>query len=272
MALKFAKKAKDADAAAGNEAEGSSPPKSEAPKSAPKLSFMKKGTAAKAALAHEEAKAEERKAEAGKMRRYFVKQDSEGQVTFLDGKLDGDGMLDINMFYEHRIKLNGDWHNFVCTADVDQTQPCPICEKGDKPSFVGVMTVLDHSSYTVKSGPNAGKTYTNQRRLFVAKRNTINLLTKLAAKRGGLAGCTFDVLRGGDKTPAVGEQFDFVEKHSKLSEIADKYDLKLEDVQPAKYDEEITFRTPEQLIELGIGKATVGVGHEKGVGALADEL
>ena len=70
----------------------------------------------------------------------------------------------------------------------------------------------------------------------------------------------------------MGESFDFVGKVNKLSELADKLGLKLEEVQPANYAEEIRYRSPEELIELGAGKATVGVGHEKGVGSLKDEL
>ena len=237
-----------------------------------KVLWMKRGVDAKKAMQHEDAKAEERKAEAGKLWRFFVTPEKAGLVTFLDGSLDAEGMLDIQVFYEHRVRINGEWNNFVCTAEIDQSQPCPLCEKGDKPAFVGVMTVLDHSEHKIKNGPNAGKTITNTRKLFVAKRTTIKLLTTIAKKRGGLAGCTFEVTRSGEKTPAVGEHFDFTAKYSKLSEIADKFGLKLEDVQPANYEEEVRYRTVAELIELGVGKAQSGVGYEKGASKLKDEL
>jgi hypothetical protein len=271
MALNFAKKKTAAPTEQDHDKAGQEAAKSEAPK---KLGWAKTGQAAKAALAHEDQKAEERKAEQGKLWRFFLGDGEEGQITFLDGKLDKDGMLDIPIFYEHRIRINGEWQNYICTAEIDQSQPCPVCEKGDKPALVGVMTVLDHRQHTIKKGPNAGKMITNTRKLFVAKRTTIQTLTKLAVKRGGLAGCTFDVSRSNDRAAAVGDMFDFTQKFSTLSEIAEKFSLKLEDVQPANVEEEIIYRSPEKLIELGVGKAQIGIGYEGGAGknSLKDEL
>jgi hypothetical protein len=240
--------------------------------SAPKLGWLKQGNAAKQAMAYEEAKAEERKAEAGRLWRFYVKKGEDAQITFLDGALDADGMLDIMMFYEHRLHIAGDWENFVCTSEADQTQPCPICAKGDKPSLVGVMTVVDHTKRTIAKGPNAGKVIANRRKLFVAKQHTIRQLNKLAAKRGGLVGVTFDVSREGDKDPAVGSMFDFVHKYASLAELAQTLDLKIEDVQPANYQEEIRYRSPEELLALGVGKVQIGVGNEKGYSSFKDEL
>ena len=237
-------------------------------------SWMRTGKDAKQALNQEEAKAEERKAEAGKMWRFFVTPGKDAQITFLDGKLDEDGMLDIPVWYEHNIRLNGERETYACTAGKDQSQPCPLCEMGDKPAFVGVMTVIDHTPHTILNGPNKGKVIQNTRKLFVAKRLTIKLLTKYAIKRGGLAGCTFDVSRPDEKNAAVGESFDFVQKFEKLSEIAAKWSLKLEDVQPANYEEEFTFRTPEQLIALGVHKAQLNTkGYKSGkTSNLKDDL
>ena len=237
-------------------------------------SWMRTGKDAKQALNQEEAKAEERKAEAGKMWRFFVTPGKDAQITFLDGKLDEDGMLDIPVWYEHNIRLNGERETYACTAGKDQSQPCPLCEMGDKPAFVGVMTIIDHTAHVIQNGPNKGKTIQNTRKLFVAKRLTIKLLTKNSVKRGGLAGCTFDVSRPDEKNAAVGESFDFVQKFDKLSEIAAKWNLTLEDVQPAIYDEEFTFRTPEQLIALGVHKAQLNTkGYKSGkTSNLKDDL
>jgi hypothetical protein len=45
-------------------------------------------------------------------------------------------------------------------------------------------------------------------------------------------------------------------------------------VQPANVEEEIIYRSPEKLIELGVGKAQIGIGYEGGAGknSLKDEL
>ena len=274
MALNFAKKTPAAaQSSAGPAIQPSSKPAvTAANQNTP--SWMKKGTDAKAALAKEEAKAEERKAEQGKLWRYWIKPDTEGQITFLDGGLDTANDLDIMLFYEHRVRVNGEWENFVCTAEADQSTPCPICEGGDRHSLVGVMTIIDHTPHVIQKGPNAGKTIQNTRKLFVAKRHTLDLLRKLAVKRGGLAGCTFDVIRGNDKTPSVGETFDFVQKFKTLGEIAEKYNLKPEDVAVGNYSEEIRYRTPEELITLGAGKAVAqnGGGSKAASKSLSDEL
>jgi len=275
MALNFMKagQAKAAAAAANQTTAAGINSQAASPKSAP-IGFLKKGKAAKQAFENEEAKAEMAKQEAGRMWRYMMKDGTDKRITFLDGELDEDGMLDIGIFYEHTIRINGGWTNFICTAETDTSQPCPICESGDRPSYVGVMTVIDHSDHTIQKGPNAGKVIKNQRKLFVCKRNTIKQLTKLAAKRGGLAGCTFDVSRTGDKEPSVGNQFDFVEKFDSYEEIATKYGLTLDDVQPANYQEELKYRTPEELIELGVGKAVKSALGAKSAstGQLADHL
>ena len=276
MALSFVSKKKSPDTDHGGSEEKKASPKSESKSgTGSTVTFMRRGAAAKQMLETEEQAAELRKAEAGKMFRFYVKTNEEASITFLDGKLDEDGMLDIQMFYEHRIQVNGGWTNFVCTAEADQTQPCPICEKGDRPSLVGVMTVIDHTEHKIKNGPNAGKMIKNTRKLFVAKRQTITQLTTLAKKRGGLVGCQFDVTRIGDTAAAVGSQFDFQTKYATRMDIMEKFDLTEENVMPADYAAEITYYAPQELIDLGVGKSQAGVGYSNGKGSKAslnDEL
>ena len=235
-------------------------------------SFLKKGASAKAAMAEAEAAADLAQAEQGRLWRFWMPEDTERQITFLDGELDDEGMLDVPMFYEHYIKINGDGNNFVCLRDEEGTM-CPICEKGDKPYLVGVCTVIDHTPHKVKSGKNAGKIIQNTRKLFVMKRQSIKQLSKLAVKRGGLTGTTWDVSRVGDKSANIGSQFDFVAKRT-VEEIMEAYGLSDADqVAPANYDEEIVYRTAEELIELGVGKAQAGPGYEKSSGkSLKNEL
>jgi hypothetical protein len=249
------------------------------PKPSGGVTFLKKGEEAKKAVAQEDARAEERRAANERMRRFFLGNEKEGQITFLDGKLDDKGILDVPRFFEHFIRIGNKPETFVCTAEIDQTVPCPICEAGDKASLVGVLTVIDHTPYTVTKGPSAGKTFKNRRKLFVAKEGTLKILNTLAKKpeRNGLAGCTFDVSRGpkSKNPPAVGDTFDFVAKHKSFAAIAEKFGIPIEEVQPAIYDGEegeIPYLTPAKLIELGVGKATIGIGAEKGVTSASDEL
>jgi hypothetical protein len=236
------------------------------PANAGKISaWMKKGANAKTAVAQAEAKVEAAKAEAGKLWRFWMPADSERMVTFLDGGIDDEGMLDIPVWNEHRVKVNGDWESFVCVAE---EEPCPGCESGDhRAGLVGALTILDHTPYTIKSGPNAGKTKQDSRKLFVPTRQTMKILTSLAKKLpGGLAGRSFTVMRTGDKEPGVGNQFMWDNGPARSpQELAALYSLKAEECMPADYSHEITHRTAEELGELGWVKPLHGVGNEKGV-------
>jgi len=175
--------------------------------------------------------------------------------------------------------MNGSWDNhFVCTQDIE---PCPICEGGDQPSLVGVLTIIDHRIAKSKDGT---KTYQDQQRLFVAKKDTIKVLQNLAGKRGGLAGCVFDIMRTGDKSPSVGNQFDFQEKVADLKSLEVKYTRETVDekgvkkvvtkFKPANYETEIVFKPAKELRELGFGHAKVIGGEtgptESGTGAKPD--
>ena len=223
--------------------------------------FLKKGKAAQKVIEQEEAKAEARAAQNGKAFRYRIKYEKncpEVNVTFLDGELDEEGMLDIPYAREHTVKINGRWENFICTEDDEGY--CPICADGDEPSLVGYLSVVDHRPYTLKNG----SVIEMARRLFVAKKATIQLLTNQAQKRGGLTGCTFGVTRTGEREPAVGNQFDFVQKDS-IEDLIKMSGEEPEMFEPLNYEEELAYHTGDELLELGVGKPQTGPGTEKGV-------
>jgi hypothetical protein len=152
---------------------------------------------------------------------------------------------------------------------------CPICEAGDRPALVALFTIIDHREYKGKGKDGKeGKVYKDQKRLLVAKPQSMEILQKVAVKRGGLAGCTFDVSRMGDNSAAIGSMFDFVEKNA----IEDLQKVFIEEVEkdgkkivqtyftPIDYGQEIVFRTPEELLKLGVGKSmhTGGQGMNPG--------
>lgn len=220
-------------------------------KSQNKPAWAKSGNAAKKAVEKEDQKQQQKMDQMNRMRRFWIPPEKETQITFLDGNLDDDGVLDTMVFYEHQVFMNGNWRNwFICTAD---DEPCPICEGGDEPYLAGVFTIIDHSEFTT----NQGKTFKNQPRLFVAKRQTLKLLQKKAAKNGGLAGCTFDVSRTGGKSPGVGDVFDLDGKRS-LSELKLAFP-DVESWEPAAYDEEIVYHSAKELRSMGFGvSGTIG--------------
>lgn len=218
-------------------------------------SFLKKGAEAQAFLNSEEAKAEQRKEEAGKMFRFYIGKDHVGEdfrITFLDGDLTPDGsMIDCPMWSEHTVFHQGKWQNFIPPNPKDE--PDPIQEQtGKDPALVFGLTIIDHSEYKSKDGK---KSYKDERRLFVGKRGSYHQLLKYAQKRGGLAGCTFEVSRTTDEKPNVGDMFEFVEKRS-LDELKKLYGDK---VAPADWENELKYWSRDELIKLGFGNgAKVG--------------
>lgn len=261
MGLKFGKAAQGAASKAADEPKAETTPAS----TGKKFGFLKKGTEAKEVLQKEEAKAEARAANASKSFRFRIKyegkQTPEVNITFLDGELNEEGMLDIPYAREHTVKINGRFENIICTEEDEGY--CPICARGaegDDAALVGYLSVVDHTPYTLKNGTVREMT----KKLFVAKRATIQMLTNQAAKRGGLTGCTYGVMRTGDREPAVGNQYDFVQKDD-IADLIKQSGEEPEMWEPLNYEEELEYRTAEELVELGIGIAQSGPGTEKGV-------
>jgi hypothetical protein len=239
--------------------------------------FLKKGAAAKAQMEQAQAMADAAKEKAGTMFEFRMKGGEDRKITFLDGDLDADGCLDITTYYEHTIKIGNSIDTYVCTSEEDPSQPCPLCAAGEKRYLAGLMTVIDHTPYTIKTGPKAGQVVEHQRKLYKCKHATIKVLTKYASKNGGLTGWTYDVSRsGGDKSPAVGDTFmpDF--KWESPKQFAQLIGVPVEEVMPADYNKEVIYKSPEQLAELGIGKSFTGVGTKKGgtvdTGSLKSQL
>ena len=220
----------------------------ETPATTDNFGWAKKGGAAHAEMAKYEKEVAVQQELNKRMWRFWIPEGEEARVTFVDGTISPDGNIDFFMYYEHNLMLNGKWGNtFVCTKDME---PCPICEAGDRSSFVGVFTVIDHREFKAKDG----KIYKDSPRLFVAKKDTIKSLQMLGAKRGGLAGCTFDISRTGEKSASVGSMFDFQEKTS-IEELQKKYVRKNTEGKietffvPADYFKECQYRTAAELRE-----------------------
>jgi hypothetical protein len=253
---------KPAGAPAATSAPAASPAAASTPAAAPAsapasvggLKFLKRGAAAIQGMQQEEKKIEIRQAK-NAVRRYWVPKDGKGDITFLDGNLK-DGILDIPFYNEHNVNMNGAWGNhFICTQD---EEPCPICEGGSSPQYVGVLTVIDHSKYISKSDNKEKK---DNVRLFVAKRDTIKLLQTYAIKRGGLRGCRFDVVRAGEKSPNVGSAFDFTVK---LSDADLLKNFGKDKVSPINYDQFFAamYQPAMELRKLGFGSMMSPVGGE----------
>lgn len=118
----------------------------------------------------------------------------------------------------------GGWSNFTTVPSPDQADPL---RDHERPSSIVVFTVIDHSSWTSPQG----KTYVDQKRLFVAKRSSpawgiLQRQIERMEKKGmdSLRGCRFEASRHGDKSPAVGNSFDFLERVEDLESLEQPFD------------------------------------------------
>ena len=232
------------------------------------MSFLMKGKRARAAWKQAEKEHKVRKEEMENMvYRYYLPTGASGKITFLDGKLGPDGLIDVNMIKEHNLHMNGHWKNwFLCTEHGGEgedgsppSEPCPICEGGDKPYSAAVFTIVDWSKWEDKKG----KTHQYEIKLFVAKREALNILQKRATKYKGLAGCTFEVERAGDNSPNVGNVFDFVNKHP-LKTLVGAFAKRGVKLGLINYEKRLKYRTADELRKLGFGTGQP-VGSEKAV-------
>lgn len=214
--------------------------------------FLKTGNAAKQAMEKAEVEKKQRDmAHSDEVRRYWMPEDSETVITFLDGDVDEDGIFTTPCYAEHNMFLNGNWRNwFPC---VGENEPCPLCEmaedknnKTSRATLITLFTVIDHSEF--ESG---GKVYKDQIKLFAAKFETTKKLLKMAQKYGGLAGVTFDVSRGGSQSTAVGDTFIYDQKNT-LEDLANTFGTEKQKIQPLDYAKVLKYYTADDLAGLGI--------------------
>lgn len=152
---------------------------------------------------YEEAKRkqEEAKNAYGPMR-FWLKPGTSAKVTFLDTE----GFY----FSEHNLKVDGKWGNYyTCMKDFSE---CPLCDMGDRPSYVCAYTIIDHSEFETKQG----KKIKNQKRLLVVKPAVMN---KLARRRetleGNLQYGLFLFSRDGAQECSTGEDIEFIKRLSR---------------------------------------------------------
>jgi hypothetical protein len=238
------------------------------------ITFLKKGKESVQIAEKEAVLQEQRKEEQGKMWRFWMKLGEDAKVTFADGDLDAEGFLVPPRFYEHDCMISGQVQHFVCPekSNPESGDKCPICASGDRPSLVAAFTVLDHREF--KSTKDQNKTHKDRPKLLIAKPKSFEMLAKIAHKRGGLAGATFDVSRLGDKDPQIGGMYDFTEK-TDIAVLQERYTVEVKDpktnvvtkvcnFKPADYESEIIFRTGDELRKLGHWGAQMAGGLNPG--------
>lgn len=177
--------------------------------------------------------------------RFWMPAGAEQHITFVDAAVAAEGYDLPFVFYEHQLKLNGDWKNwFTCLGE-----GCPLCAAGDRPALVAAYTIIDHNEWKDKKG----NVHKDELKLFMAKPAVNKMLRKAASKKGGsLRGWRAEVVRNTSDSPNTGDSFDF-EEHRELSD----------DILPPDYRE---LFAPKEAAELEkvIGGGAAAVAADDG--------
>lgn len=188
--------------------------------------------------------------------RFFLKQGEEALITFLG---DDKGFY----IWEHNLKINGKWGNFVtCSKD---WKPCPVCEAGFKPTYTAYYTIIDHREFELKQGPNAGKKVKNRKLLYPAKGSAMVVLSDLKKNLKTISGRTFVVKRLSSEDPNCGRDFTAkgqltAAQWKALAAAAKVSEAELKD--DIKYKVVLKPMTDEELSALGFGTSSIGAQEE----------
>lgn len=143
--------------------------------------------------------------------RFWCPKSQERRVIFLT-----EGDKAFGPVWEHNFRLDGRWTNWVtCLEPLGVA--CPFCKfsKDNDGMFrrykAVFFTIIDTHEFEDRSG----KKRSNVKRLFVAKKDTLEKLQRKYFQRleagGRFRGALFNIYRGSsEKSPSVGDDFDFV--------------------------------------------------------------
>ena len=150
-----------------------------------------------------------KKAEDDKLRResrapfkFRLKVGETKKATFLD---------DPNFFFSLHTVPNGKggYDDFTCLND---TENCPLCERGDHASYVLAATIIDHTGYVDKEEKR--HRHVKQLAIFKQVAQKRILKRKDAADGNSLKLCCLSFSRDGDKECSTGEEITFLKKLS----------------------------------------------------------
>ncbi|UOX39965.1 hypothetical protein [Vibrio phage V-YDF132] len=207
-------------------------------------SFLKTGKDAQKALEKEDEKAQNDSELRTAERVFWMKPETTATITFLDGDLDEDGMLQVPLVYNHNVYhadmgAKGERIDITCVKD---DEPCPLCEY-DKSSLVGLLTVIEHVEYT----SNSGEIITNPRRLYMCKRGTLRDLQEAATELGGLRGHQFKVRRTGKRKATVGDELEYCGQLTE-EQMADNFP----DPEPINYEDALVYLPADEMYSRGV--------------------
>jgi hypothetical protein len=169
-------------------------------------------------------------------RRFWMPNDSERLVTFVDGPsvvFDGVEVKTPFQYQEYQIKHNGNWRNWF-TRHPDPSHDI-LAKHDHRASKVAAFTVIDHQEYTDRKGT----LHSNTLSLYVVKRSQPiwKQIEKLLSRHGSLQGKSFSISRYGDKSPGCGTMLEPVDAWPEFDPAVHKPFNYLEVLAPKTADE-----------------------------------
>jgi hypothetical protein len=192
------------------------PPQTDQPTFAkpPQASFLMTGDKQQSEVQKVAAMQELRGKLRGGAREFYLNPGEFASLYFLDGKLVGDNVWDTPMVATHLIQIGGDYVRFVCMKHTEGT--CIVCDSNEpmsQPSTSQLFTVINTTPYTVRNGPNKGKTLPARLQLFAATLKVREKLAYKAGQRGGsLAGQMWQFKRSSQQDPRTGDDVEWMQE------------------------------------------------------------
>jgi hypothetical protein len=190
---------------------------------------------------------------------FVAKKATTGCVVLDKGRFDYSVMLHARFFY------NGHFGNYaVCRGKLDD-KGCPLCEikKVGDPRWYLVGSIIDRTKYSFDEGRNAGKVYTDLRRLLLIHRGALAEFEDMEVDDdegvdGDWRGIKCKVKRSDEKkSPRIGSKWrtkgrmteeEMVEA---FESVAESYEIPVEDyIAPVDYEEVLAPYDYDALKEL----------------------
>jgi hypothetical protein len=186
-------------------------------------------------------------------RRFYMKPGADATIVFLDG--DNSEDEPIGNYKEHQFEsTTGNWPNFAsCTGAAGG---CVFCKAGVRAYDAFPFTIIQMKPTWTDRDGNEHK---NQRKLFIAKKESMQRLLRQIEKREGLAGTVWNIYRSNQRAYTVGDDWEFVEKigdeddtaKQRRRAVAKKLELDKDKCERIDYRKELKPKTAEELEEVG---------------------
>lgn len=186
-------------------------------------------------------------------RRFYMKPGADATIVFLDG--DNSEDEPIGNYKEHQFEsTTGRWPNFAsCTGAAGG---CVFCKAGVRAYDAFPFTIIQIKPVWTDRDGNEHK---NQRKLLIAKKESMQRLLRQIEKREGLAGTVWNVYRSNQRAYTIGDDWEFVEKvgdeddtaKQRRRAVAKKLELDKDKCDRIDYREELKPKTADELEEAG---------------------